>query len=76
MKKLIIWHNLNYDTYYYKLVKGTYKFYYVGYINQYNHKIVLIISLSDFYSHYKKITYPHKALKRFISFLQNIERKL
>ena len=42
--KLIIYHNLNNDTYYYKIVRFHYfKDYYVGLINQYNHEIVLLI---------------------------------
>lgn len=76
MKTLVIWFNTEKKSYYYRLVKNTYKKYFVGYRNQYNHEVVLIIPLSVFYSHCKKITYPHKALKRFISFLQNIEKKL
>jgi hypothetical protein len=43
MLKLIVYHNLNDNTYYYKLVRGRYTKYYVGYINQYNHEIVLLI---------------------------------
>ena len=76
MEKIIVWHNLNNDTYYYKVVKCFYRDYEVGYINQYNHKIIIIIPLSNFLTHYRKITIPHKVIKRLISFLQKIEKKL
>ena len=43
MRTLIIWHNLNYDTYYYKFINGTYRSYSVGDKNQYNHEVILVI---------------------------------
>lgn len=43
MKKMYIWHNLNKDTYYYKINDGTYKNYKIGDYNSYNHQLVLII---------------------------------
>lgn len=43
MRKMYIWHNLNKDTYYYKINIGTYKNYKIGDLNSYNHKLVLII---------------------------------
>ncbi len=69
---IVIWLNLNTNEYYHK----TYKSYFsheIGYINQYNHKIVYIVT-------YKEILVRHKSLKRllrrFISFLENILKKL
>lgn len=41
--KLYVWHNLNNDTYYYKVNAGTYKHYRVGDKNSYNHQVVLIV---------------------------------
>jgi hypothetical protein len=41
--KLYVWHNLNNDTYYYKVNSGTYKNYKVGDKNSYNHELVLIV---------------------------------
>ncbi len=43
MRKLIVWHNLNKDTYYYKFITGCYTNYFIGYKNQYNHEIILIV---------------------------------
>lgn len=39
---IVVWKRPN-NTYYYRYVKGTYKKYFVGYYNQYNHEVVLII---------------------------------
>lgn len=43
MRTLIVWHNLNNNSYYYRFVSVVNSSYYVGYINQYNHQIILII---------------------------------
>lgn len=44
MRTLVVWHNLNNNSYYYRFVINKRREYKVGYINQYNHKIVLLIS--------------------------------
>ena len=46
MRTLVVWHNLNNDTYYYKFINTLNSKYTVGYINCYNHKIILIIESS------------------------------
>lgn len=43
MRTLIVWHNLNDNSYYYRFVSSVKSSYYVGFINGYNHKIILII---------------------------------
>lgn len=46
MKKIVIWHNVQKDTYYFKIVRGLFYERYnyeIGAINNYGHKIVLII---------------------------------
>lgn len=43
--KIVVWHNLNKNTFYAKAVHGIYCNYQVGYINQYNHKIVFIYDI-------------------------------
>ncbi len=78
MKYIIVWHNLNYDTYYYKIVKFcNYK---VGHINKYNHEIIMIIDfgyICDFWCYRKtKRIFLKKVLRRLIFFLQNILKKL
>ena len=47
MKTLVIWHNLNDDSYYYRFVIVKKREYKVGYINQYNHQIIVIISSDE-----------------------------
>jgi len=69
-KIIVIWHNLNKDIYYYKIIKGTYFDYAPGYINQYNHEIVCVIK--NIYTEYRKITFREKVSKKIISFLQKI----
>lgn len=75
MRLIIVWHNLNYDTYYYKIVKGFYSSYNIGYVNKYNHKIILVIPISNLIYKYK-VSPLRKVLRKFISFLQKIEKKL
>ena len=41
----VIWQNLNTGTYYFKFSKETYNKYYVGFKNQYNHIVILVIDL-------------------------------
>lgn len=74
--KLIIWKNNNNDTYYYRYSKYTYKDYFVGYTNQYNHTIILIVSLNSIslYDRYK--LHLKKSIKRFSRFLDKLENNL
>lgn len=69
---IVVWKNLNNGTYYYKKVKGTYRKYYEGYINHYNHRIILIIKDIDFYI--PKVPKKKMVLKKLISFLQKLEK--
>lgn len=46
---LVIWQTP--QNLYFKIVKGTYKKYYIGYKNQYSHKVIFIIDL------YKELNY-------------------
>lgn len=71
----VIWFNRKKDYHYYRIVKGSYKRYYIGYINQYGHEVVLIIRLKyDIYV--KKTSIKKRVLKKLISFLQNINEKI
>lgn len=71
--KLVVWHNLNYDSYYYKIIKGYYGVYEVGYINQYNHEIVLVID--KIYFQVYKPPIKKRVLRKMISFLQKLEKR-
>lgn len=70
MKSIIVWYNPNKDVYYYKVSSGTYAKYFVGFRNQYNHEIVLIID-SVFYRKPQKLSMKKRVLRKAISFLQN-----
>ena len=64
---LIIWYNPNKNIYYYKYVNGFYQDYYVGFVNQYDHVVVLVIKLIYF----KERQPLRKRIKRkLISFLE------
>ncbi len=72
---IIIWLNLNNGQYYHKFYKHLLFItkYEVGFINQYNHKVIDIIDLQEFYARHKSLK---RLLKRLISFLENILKKL
>ena len=65
---IIVWHNLNNDTYYYRFVTGLWGTYDIDYVNQYNHKIILKIDLHNLIP--PKEALKTKVIKRIISFLQ------
>lgn len=44
---IVIWLNKNKNEYYYKKVKGTYAKYEKGFINQYNHEVILVIDIIE-----------------------------
>ena len=72
MYKIIVWYNPNKNTYYYKKTKETYSNYYVGFKNQYEHEVVVIIN--DYENKRYKISLKNKVLKRLISFLQKLNK--
>jgi len=69
---IVIWLNLNTNEYYHKIYKSYFS-HNLGYINQYNHKVIHIVT-------YEEILRKHKFLKRllrnYISFLEKILKKL
>lgn len=73
MHTIVIYHNPRKNEYYYKIVKGYYRKYAVGQKNRYGHIILLVIEYKDIY---KKPTLLRKVIKKLISFLQNIEKKI
>lgn len=66
MKFYVIWRRPN-NTYYFRLVKGTYMEYYVGYINQYNHEVVLII-----YPDVKKVSLKERIKSSLIRYIKKL----
>ena len=65
---LIIWYNPKKNIYYYKYVTGIYQDYFVGFVNQYNHVIVLILKLNFYKS--KKTPLRKRLIRKIISFLE------
>lgn len=74
MRLIVVWHNLNYDTYYYKFVKGYYSNYKIDFVNKYNHRIILVIPIANLVFKYK-VSPIKRVIRRLIFFLQNIEKK-
>lgn len=73
-REIVIWYNPTKKTYYYKKSKGTYQNYYVGYKNQYNHEVVLLIDVYEDLIAYKKNRYSVKH--RLIDKLQKCLDKM
>lgn len=71
-KFIIVWFNRNNKEYYFKKVKGTYIKYYVGYVNQYNHEVLLVIDIQDFYSN-NKLPLKTKIIDRVIGLLNKLK---
>lgn len=69
---IVIWLNLNTNEYYHKIYKSYFS-HNLGYINQYNHQVIDIVT-------YEEILRKHKFLKRllrkYISFLEKILKNL
>ena len=70
---IVVWYNRKKDLFYYKVVFN-YGQYYLGYKNQYNHEIVLIIYLYN--DILKKDSFLKRVLNKIICFLQKIYKKL
>lgn len=72
-KYLYVWLNLNNNTCYYKLLNHANPDYFIGYLNQYNHKLLLQDKIlidrkrNDYVFIYKK-----KMARHLISFLEKI----
>ena len=72
MRRIIVWHNLNNDSYYYRIVSGNYAKYEIGFRNQYNHEVILIVDSGYFEKN--KTSFKKKVIMRLISFLQKIDK--
>lgn len=68
LNRIIVWKKPN-NTYYYKIIKGHYCNYYVGYINQYGHEIVLIIDNLEY--RVRKIPIKKRIKKKIINYIDN-----
>lgn len=66
--KIIIWKKPN-NTYYYKIIKGHYIPYEVGYKNSYGHEIVLIISNLEY--RVRKTPIKKRIKRKLIDYIDN-----
>lgn len=71
--KIIIWKNHNNNKFYYKVVRGWYADYEIGYFNKYNHEVVFIIE--NVYFEKNKIPLKKRLLRKYISFLEKQLKK-
>lgn len=69
---IVVWLNLNTNEYYHKVYRS-YFFHDKGYINQYNHKIVDVITYQEILARHK---FLKSLLRKLISFLENILKKI
>ena len=68
-KVLIIWRKPD-NTYYWRVIKKNYN-YYVGFINQYGHEVILIVDIFKNFFYKEKI--KNVVIKKLISFLHRLE---
>lgn len=74
MKCIVVWYNPHKDIYYWKYVYNLFDKYYVGYTNQYDHKVIVVIDL--FRDIIYKVPLRKKVLRKIISFLHKIEKNI
>ena len=69
---LVVWFNPHKQEYYYRLCKTNYSDYHVGFVNQYDHIVVLFDEITFCYS--KRLSVPVKTRikKSMISFIEKI----
>lgn len=70
MHKILVYHNLNDNTYYYKIVKHRQYYHILNHVNQYNHKIVLIIDNILENYHFYKPPLKTRLINKMIDFLK------
>lgn len=73
---LIIWRNNRTNTYYYRYLKYFYSHYYVGYTNQYNHTVILVIPLNTLTFIDKCKKFLKRSIKRLTRFLDKLQNNL
>ena len=71
-KYIVVWLNKNKNNYYFKKVKGTYMTYEVGYINQYNHEVILVIDVYDLVFK-KRTSIKERLINRLIDLLNKLK---
>ena len=66
---IVIWKKRD-SSIYYRLVRGYYAKYEVGYKNQYGHEVISV--LPNVYQYVPKLSFKEKCKKRFIRYLQKL----
>lgn len=70
---LVVWYNPKNHTYYHKILKHNYNSYYVGYINEYNHTLILFEDISNYlYVTKNYFSFKRKLIRFLISFLNKL----
>lgn len=71
LKWLCVWYNMNNNTFYYKFIWYN-DDYYVGYVNQYNHKLIIYDEVSFYVEKVSLSYYTRKEIKKLVSLLEKI----
>ena len=69
-KYLVLWLNHNNNKYYYRILKHNFNSYCVGYVNEYNHEVILIDDISKYLIVTKHYSFKKRFIRTLISFLQ------
>lgn len=69
---LVVWFNTNKQEYYYRLLKSNLSDYHVGFVNQYNHIVVLVDTIEFQYSKRLNVPVKTRIKKSMISFIEKI----
>lgn len=69
LNKIIIWRKPD-NSYYYRIIKGHYNDYHVGYKNQYDHEIILIIDNLEY--RIRKTSIKKRIKNKVINFIEKI----
>lgn len=69
LSRIVIWRKPD-NTYYYRIIKGHYFDYEIGYKNSYEHEIVLIIDNLEY--RIRKISKKKRIKEKVIKFIENL----
>lgn len=70
-KFLVVWFIPKKNVYYFKILKHNYNNYYVGYVNDYNHVVILFENISPYlYICKYNFNIKRKIINKLVSFLE------
>lgn len=73
--RIIVFKNKNNDTYYYKVLSGYYHHYYIGYQNQFNHEVILIIDFNNDPYKIEKIPLQKRMIEKIMYCLNRFKER-